>query len=51
MGTPVTDLPERMNAATYLLEGSVEAGRGERSAIHDPCHGSTYTSDLRKPRV
>lgn len=40
---PVIDLPDRMNAATYFVDGHVEAGRGERIAIYDAADGTTYT--------
>ena len=43
MSAPVIDLPERMNAATYFVDAHVEAGRGDKIAIHDAGDGSTYT--------
>ena len=43
MHAPVIDLPRRMNAATYFVDANVEAGRGDKTAVHDAGDGSTYT--------
>lgn len=43
MSTPVIQLPERMNAATYFVDANVEAGRGDKTAIYYVGDGSTYT--------
>lgn len=43
MSGPVVDLPERMNAASILVDDNVEAGRGEKTAIYDTDDDSTFT--------
>ena len=45
MSAPVVELPERMNAATYFVDANVDAGRGQKIAIHDAGDGSTFTYD------
>lgn len=45
MSAPVVELPERMNAATYFVDANVDAGRGQKIAIHNAGDGSTFTYD------
>ncbi len=43
MPEPVVTLPDRMNAAAVLVDTNVEAGRGDKIAIHDTGNDSTHT--------
>ncbi len=43
MGTPVVELPRRMNAATYFVDTHAEAGRGDDLAVVDAASGAEHT--------
>ena len=43
MSEPIVTLSDRMNAAAVLVDANVEAGRGDKIAIHDTGDGSSYT--------